>query len=187
MVGNAADSIAADADVPSADADFYDHPSRVRRVRARKIDAPAPLFDGWVFEVSEHHWGLFGVSFRQFMKDKQPYMSWAVDEPARYDFLEGSIFYAGPFFLQVAFCGGDGFVEVHEGRVGQDADTAVIWRDGAAALAAAFGVKRAGWLVREVEFAEWLRTGVRPDAAVSVDRAHSSCTGLLALALPTAD
>lgn len=160
-------------------------PAMVWRRKSIKIDSPVDHFAGWAFSIERQHWPLFGLSYREFKKDKRPYMSWALWSPPAVDFDEGTVFRRGDQFLQVAYSGGDGFVEVHLGRVGSDAGHALRMVDGVPDLSAAFaGIRRTGWLVREADLVDWLRTGVRPAAAAPIDRAHTSCTGLLALALP---
>lgn len=152
--------------------------SKPARARSRKIEKPATLFEGWHFAVERYHWELFGLFYREFKKDKKPYMSWAHSVPARLDFTEGTIFYAGAQFLQIAVASGDGFLEVHAGKVGASAASA-------AAEDSDLGVERSGWMLREAEFVDWLRTGGCPASAVPLTRATSTCNGLLRLALPT--
>ena len=151
-------------------------PSKKARARSRKIAAPADLFEGWHYAVHRCHWELFGLFHREFMRDEKPYMSWAQNVPPRLDFTEGTVFHAGAQFVQIAFVGGDGFLEVHVGTTGQSTGSAA---DGE------LGVERAGWLLRETEFVEWLRTGRCPPSAAAVTRSSSNCNGLLRLGLPT--
>ncbi|MFV0679244.1 hypothetical protein [Ottowia sp.] len=154
-----------------------------KRARSQKIANPATFFAHWAFAIERQHWELLGLSYRQFVLDLKPYYSWATFTPARLNFDEGTVFRRGDTFLQVVFSSGDGMVEVHEGRVGQDAETPVHIVDGKADLSTAFGVRRNGWLMREAGLARWLETGVRPADAVPLHMGNSSCSGLLRMAL----
>lgn len=159
--------------------------------RSTKIGEVRTHFAEWAYTIGTHHWELMGVRYRQYIRRvpakvtadvalpagaPQPpvaakpvmvdetYMSWAVDRPPQFDFLEGTVFYKGDSFLQVAYSPGDGFIEVHEGRVGSSAP-------------------RAGWLVQELALSLWLETGERPSMAIPVDASTSSCDGVLRMYL----
>lgn len=145
-----------------------------RRARATRITDPGAHFHGWAYDIRRHHWEVLGLSMRQFMANRKPYNAWAIDEPPQFAFLEGTIFYRGVQFLQVAFNPGDGFVEVHEGVVGSAALLNIP-------------AERDGWLLREDDLALWLYNGQRPSRAVALTRATSSCDGLMRMLLPPED
>lgn len=157
---------------------------KLARKRSVKIASPEEHFSGWAFDIGRHHWEVLGVTYRQFMKDRKPYMSWAVDTPPRHDFLEGTVFYRGAEYLQVVFSGKDGFVEVHAGTLGQSAHVPLLIVDKAPDLASAFPQPRAGWLLRGADLAEWLESGERPLSATAVDLGSSSCLGVMRYSLP---
>lgn len=158
-----------------------------RRAQAVKLPDPAARFEGWHFSIERHHWEVLGLRHSQFFKDRKPYLSWAVDVPPRLDFLEGTVFYAGDQFLQVAWVGGDGFVEVHTGTRGADTTPLRIDEDGRVDLSTGFCVPRTGYLVREADLVTWLQKGTPPAGCTPLTRAQSSCTGLARMALPPDD
>lgn len=139
-----------------------------RKPRATKIARPSDYFAPWAYRVQRHHWELLGVTFRTFMLNRKPHSAWAIDTPPSYDFLEGTVFYRGQQFLQVAFNAGDGFIEVHTGTAGKDEP-------------------REGWLLSEGDLAHWLASGARPQSAHPLNQATSNCDGLLRTLLKPSD
>jgi len=149
-----------------------------------KIADPAAHFAGWAYSIEPQHWSMLGVLMRPFVVNKRSCPSWAVSSPVELDLLEGSIFYRDAAFLQVAYVSGDGFLEV---QVGTTASRPIVLQmvDGEPVNRAdVLSSSRTGWLIGQAEFVEWLKSGVRPDAARELNRGTSSCDGLMRMLLP---
>jgi hypothetical protein len=145
--------------------------SEPKKIRSNKIADPVSHFAEWVFAIGPHHYPALGVTWRKFMFKKEPFYSFAADNPLRPDFQVGDVFYSadlgGTRFLQVAVAGGDGMVEVHCGLVG-------------------LNLPRDGYLLWDVHLAEWLQSGVIPDQKQEVFLGTSQA-GLLAWQLVKPD
>lgn len=133
------------------------------RSRSIRIEDPATLFINWKYRIDKHHYESLGLVYRQFMRDRKPYFSWAHMNPIEYIFETGYIFYEdndSSKFLQVV-ADWDAFrIEVHVGYM-------------------TMKKSRQAYAVTTQEFAEWLQTGAIPSEAKPLDFA-SSKAGLMA-------
>ncbi len=110
-----------------------------------------------------HHYETLGVTYKQFVKNKLPYWSWASMNPPECTFRLGDLFYSNEdpaHFLQIAGEWDAFRVEVHEG-----------W--------AAANSSRQGYAITIEEMMDWLKTGVRSNEWKPLD-VGTSKAGLLA-------
>ena len=133
------------------------------RSQSVRIEDPVSVFIEWKYRIDKHHYESLGLVYRQFMKDKRPYYSWVQMDPIEYVFKREYIFYEdGDFsnFLQVA-ADWDAFrIEVHVGSM-------------------KIQKKRQAYVVTINDFADWLKTGIIPIGAKSLDTGTSK-SGFLA-------
>lgn len=136
--------------------------SAISRGKSKKIDEPAKYFDHWFFDIQPYHWEIFGVSKREFVKDKKPYLAWAIDVPETTTVFAGYIFYKKhhpEVFAQVVATWLDKttkepMVEVHTGQTCEPAE-------------------RRGLVLSSHELRQWLETGKAPISREIVDLANS--------------
>lgn len=131
---------------------------------SKKVADPKAHFSDWYYRIEEHHFETLGVTLREFVKDKVPYTSFAIQSPPDFQFLRGYIFYSSldpSCFLQIAAETDLFGVEVHIGKTDDPAITTL------------------GYVVSIADCAAWLRTGEIPVANKVIDLA-SSKAGLLA-------
>lgn len=94
-----------------------------KRSSAKKISDPKAHFSSWDYSIEAHHYESLGVNYRQFMKDKKPFWSWAVTDTEEPQIEVGSTFYLRcqpREFLQVVSDWDAFHIEVHLGYVGID-------------------------------------------------------------------
>lgn len=139
-----------------------------KRAKSEKIDEPSHIFEGWFFKIEPFHWEIFGISKREFVKNKKPYLAWAIDRPETLTVFPGYIFYerTGPQkYVQIAACWQEGgtktqLVEAHQGEWGN-------------------ALPRRAIVTTTDALRLWLQTGVPPASAYTVDKANSKA-GLMA-------
>ena len=134
------------------------------RSKSKKIADPAAYFADWYYKIDKHHFESLGVTLREFVKNKVPYSSYAIQSPPEYQLLQGYLFYKASnsnSFFQIAAEFDSFKVEVHCGEVGKPESLAL------------------GYAVSITDCAAWLRTGDLPVAHQVIDFA-SSKAGLLA-------
>ena len=132
------------------------------RGRSVKIEDPKAYFADWAFAIEPHHYETLGLGYREFVKDKKPFWSWAVMDPIEYWLEVGYVFFEiqnPAHFLQVVADWDALHIEVHEGVIGVEK-------------------ARSGFAVTSHGLATWLRTGIRPPNSKELDIA-SSKAGLL--------
>lgn len=147
----------------SATNDTQEKPkSAISRGKSKKIDDPEKYFENWFFDIQPYHWGIFGVSKREFVKDKKPYLAWAIDTPETTTVFAGYIFYKKhhpEMFAQVVATWLDKttkepMVEVHAGQTCAPAE-------------------RNGLVLSSHDLRQWLKTGKTPISRETVDLANS--------------
>ena len=142
-----------------------------KKQKSVKVENPDVMFLDWAFAIEKHHWGIFGLTKREFTKDKKKYMAWAIDKPETTTVFPGYIFYRKEYptqYAQVAACWVDDstaqeVVEVHHGCTASQ--------------------QRGAVLVTTAALRQWLKTGETPPTIRMIDRANSKA-GLMAWRLP---
>lgn len=130
--------------------------------KSEKIENPIAYFSDWVYDIQPHHWEIFGVSKREFMLNKKPYMAWALNKPETTDVFAGYIFYLRhkqPAYIQIAATWetpstGECMVEAHYTTPEHTAH-------------------RVGTVLTAQQLRDWIKTGVMPPSAYMVDKANS--------------
>lgn len=128
-----------------------------------KIVDPAAYFSNWFFRIDPHHYETLGLSYKRFMQNRSPYLSWSKMIPTEFRFQKGHVFYAhndSSHFLQVAADWDSFKIEVHEGR-------------------AVEGNLRDAFAINHDDLAVWLQTGQPGVNPIVLDRSTSKA-GLLA-------